>query len=151
MNHRDIAQQTRVENNLLGDLMNGLRAAMSWEGQSEDFSRQLSTVRFIAQCFQRHVDRLMALEEYDGYMDVVTSASPQLAKAVDALRHEHDEFRAKINRLVNRLERISPLDRAAFTLVCDDLRLLLDKLEEHGRKEARLMQEALDRDEGGEG
>ena len=65
--NNDIAQQTVVEDGILKLLVEGLRSALAWK-VTNDFSRKLSSVRFITQSFQRHLERLMALEEYDGYM-----------------------------------------------------------------------------------
>src|SRR5262249_58636524 len=83
--------------------------------------------------------------------DLVLPAAPGRAGATDALRAEHDRFRAETRRLVQRLERLPATDRAALAEVCGDLLALVDRLEEHSRKEIALIQEALDRDGGGEG
>jgi hypothetical protein len=53
--------------------------------------------------------------------------------------------------VVHRLEQISSTDYASFTSLCDELRSLLDRLDEHNGKETDLMQEAFKRDGGGEG
>jgi hemerythrin-like domain-containing protein len=151
MNRSIITEQTKVENELLEHLLDGLRTTLSLEVRSPDVPRQLSTVRFLAQCLQRHLDRLMALEECDGYMDVVTAAVPQMGKAVDALRHEHEAFRLGTSQLVHRLERVSASDAAGFATICQELRSLLQRLDAHGEKEVALVQEAMDREGGGEG
>jgi hemerythrin-like domain-containing protein len=108
-------------------------------------------VRFIAQSLQRHLHHLLALEEYDGYMDVVLTQSPHLGKQVDALRKEHDQFRTMASRLVHRLEQVSPADPTTFAKLCDECLVLLQKLEEHSKTETDLLQEALEREGGGEG
>ena len=93
----------------------------------------------------------MALEEYEGYLDMVVQLSPFSGRAVDALRHEHDQVRNAAHRIVSRLERSSSTDHTTFGTVCDDLLVLLERLDEHGRKETDLLQEAFDREGGGEG
>ena len=105
---QDIAKQTEVENGLVKLLIEGLRSTLAWKVHSNDFSRKLSTLRFIVRSFQGHLDRLFALEEYDGYMDLVNKRSPRLSRTVDALKQEHDEFRSAIRRISLGLERISP-------------------------------------------
>src|SRR5262245_44100697 len=151
MDRQEVARQTQVEHELLQHLLQGLRLTAGWEVEGPDASRKLSSLRFVAGSFQRHLERLLALEEYDGYLDLVLAAAPRLARATDALRAEHDRFRAETRRLVQRLERLPATDRAALAGVCGDLLALVGRLEEHSRKEIALIQEALDRDGGGEG
>lgn len=145
----DLAQQTAVEHTLLQYLMEGLRTTIAWQQQGDGVARKLSTLRFIGQSFQRHLERLLALEECDGYMDLVLQRSPQLRKTVDALREEHEFLRRSVRRIVLRLEQMSG-DPLPFRAVCAKLIVLLDKLDEHDRKETSLIQEAFEREVGGE-
>jgi hemerythrin-like domain-containing protein len=147
----DIARQTQVENRMLQQLMEGLRMALGWKNQGPDFSRKLSTVRFIAQSFQRHLEHLMTLEENNGYMDLVVQTAPQLTRNVNVLRQEHERFRTSAGRLMQRLEHVSPTDQATFADISQELDTLLHTVEEHGQKETKVLQEAFERDEGGEG
>ena len=151
MAFQDIAQQTFLEQGMLNHITDALRSTIDWKLQGDDLSRKLSTLRFMAQSLQRHLERVMALEEYDGYMDMVGRLSPHLGKEVDALRQEHDQFRKAVPRIVARLERISSTDHIPLGIVCDELLVLLEGLEGHNRKEADLIQEAFDREGGGEG
>jgi hemerythrin-like domain-containing protein len=150
MNRQDVAQQTQVEQELLRHIMEGLRISAGWQVQGGNATRKLSTLQFVVQSFQRHLERLLALEEHDGYMDMVVSCAPTLGRATDALRREHDQFRTAARQFVSRLERITPTETAALDAYCNDLLALLDRIEAHNRKEVSLLQEAL-RDEGGEG
>ena len=68
---QNIAKQTEVESGLVKLLIEGLRSTVDWKVHGGDFSRKLSTLRFIVRSFQGHMERLFALEEYDGYMDLV--------------------------------------------------------------------------------
>ena len=145
----DQAQQALIEHGLLRHLVDGLQATLGWQASGGDFSRSLSTLRFISQSFQRHLERLLALEEYDGYLDEVAATSPHLARQVDALRGEHTWLRETTRRIVHRLD--CPPDEAEFAGICDDLAELLQRVEKHSRKEVTLLQETFDRDIGGEG
>ena len=147
----EITEQTRVEHELLQHLMQGLRSTAAWRVQEPDASRKLSTLRFIVQSFQRHLERLLTIEEYDGYMGLLRSAVPRLAKTTDALRDEHDQFRSEARRIVQQLERLPTTDGKGLGQVCDDLLALIGRIEEHNKKETALIQETLGRDEGGEG
>jgi|ERR1043165_7365997 hemerythrin-like domain-containing protein len=151
MAYTDLAQQTLVENNMLMLLMEGLRNTLAWKVEGTDFARKLSTLRFIMHSLQRHLERVLALEEYDGYMDLALSANPQLGNSVDALRQEHEQFRKEASQIVHRFEHVSPTDGDSFTRICGELVALLNRLDGHNKKEISLMQEVFARDEGGEG
>jgi hemerythrin-like domain-containing protein len=151
MPYQDIAQQTFLEHGMLKNITDALRLTIAWQVQGEDFSRKLSTLRFIAHSLQRHLEHLMSLEEYDGYMDRVSQLTPYLGRRVDALRREHDEFRQAVHRILPHLERVSPTDHAEFGKLCDELLALVARLENHDRKEADLLHEAFGQDGGGEG
>jgi hemerythrin-like domain-containing protein len=151
MKDSQIAQQTLAEHQMLKYLIEGLRTTIDWPVSGNDCSRKLSTVRFIAQSFQRHLERMMTLEEFEGYMDLVTESAPSLRKAVAGLRQDHDRFRESARRVVQRLERASADNPTALTAICDEILTLLRQLDEHSKMEVGLLQEALTRDTGGEG
>jgi hypothetical protein len=148
---QDVAQQMQVEHGLLQHLIRGLREAVAWQVPGPDASRKLSTLRFVAQSFQRHLERLLALEEYDGYLGLVRATSPRLVRAADALRAEHERFRAEAQRVVQRLDGLPGTDPAALGPVCADLLALLGQVESHSEREMALVHEAFRQDEGGEG
>lgn len=151
VNRHEIAQQTLIENGLLKSLVEGLRGALAWQVQGDDFSRKLSTVRFISRSLQRHLERLMTLEEVDGYMDIVLEAKPSLSHAVKSLRRDHARFRQGTRQVVRQLEEVSEMDHDTFANICDALAALLHDLDRHHKREAKLFQEALEQEEGGEG
>jgi hypothetical protein len=151
MDRQEVARQTQVEQDMLRHIMEGLRLSAGWKVEGPDASRKLASLRFVAQSFQRHLEHLLALEEFDGYMDLVLRCAPWLGRATDALRAEHDQFRTEARRLVQRLERLPASEFGALEAVCRDLMVLVDRVEQHNRKEASLLQEAVKRDEGGEG
>ena len=151
MDRQDIAEQTRIEQELLRHLMEGLRLSTTWQVRGPDASRKLSTLRFVAGSFQRHLERLLALEEYDGYLGLVRAASPRLVRAADALRAEHERFRAEAGRVAQRLDGLPGTDPAALAPVCADLLALLGQVESHSEREMALVHEAFGQDEGGEG
>lgn len=151
MNPNDVAKQGQIENQMLKHLIEGIRSTIAWKVTNTDVARKVSTLRFIAQSFQRHLARLMTLEEYDGYMSLVVDSCPRLAKTVELLRSEHDRFRVRVDRVVHDLERLHPDNDLRLRRICDDFLALLEKLDEHTRLETDVLQEAMDRDTGGEG
>ncbi len=151
MDHQDIQQQVLIEQATMAHVVSALRTTMGWKSREGDISRKLSSVLFVCESFQRHLKRLLRLEQSEGYMAVVLDSRPELSDEVRALRRQHTEFRKKLREILARLRTIGPTEQAAFTQTSSELEMLLDRLDEHHRKEAALLQEALLRDEGGEG
>jgi hypothetical protein len=151
MKNLNVAQQTRVEKGLLQLLIEGLRQSLAWKIRGDNVSRKLSTLKFITRSFRSHLERLMDLEERDGYMDIVLEKQPHLSKSVDALRHDHEDFRHEIGLIVQDLDRVSPTDQNNLNLICEKAVGILKKVDAHNRKESDIFQEAFEREEGGEG
>jgi hypothetical protein len=151
MEHRDFQQQVMVEHETLAHIVSALRTTISWHVVGPDFSRKLSSLRFVGESFQRHLKRLMQLEQADGYMAVVLAQRPDLSDQVKALRREHVQFRKSVRDILMRLKHVLPTDGDRFAAITRDLVALLETLDVHHTKETDLLQEALLRDEGGEG
>ncbi len=151
MTNNSITEQMVVEHEVLKSIVDGLRQAIGMKSERNTFARKRHTIHFIALSLQRHLDHLLTLEECDGYMDAVVNLCPQLSRQVDALRQEHDQFRKASLQVVHGLETVAPTDQTTFRNVCDEALALLNKLDDHSRKEAELVQEAFGRDDGGEG
>jgi len=151
MDQRDIARQTLLEQRLLTNITHAIRTTIAWEPRADGQIGKLRSIRFITASLERHLDHLMDLEEYDGYMTAAVESSPNLAEKVTALKQEHDTFRSGVHRLLARLERANPEDRTEVERVCVEIGDLLGRIDEHTRNEADLLQEAFLRDEGGEG
>jgi hypothetical protein len=151
MDQRDLSRHVLVEHQTLGHVIAALRATIGWNYQKADFSRKLQSLRFVGKSFQRHLKHLMRLEEEGGYLSVVVASRPELKDTVDALGREHAEFRKGLVDILTRLRHLAPTDHATFAATTADLVALLDRLDEHGKKETDLLQEALLTDEGGEG
>ena len=141
--------QTAVEHEALRHIIGALRTVMDWKPAAGDVSRKLASLRFICQSFQRHLERLMALKEENGYMADAVEQMPSLAEKVNALLRDHDEFDESLHRIVLRLEHTPPSDKQAVDALCGDLEAMLVKLDDHHRREAEMMQEAFLRDVGG--
>ena len=151
MANNSITEQMVVEHEMLKSIVEGLRQAIGLKPEGDSFARKLHTIHFLALSLQRHLDHLLTLEECDGYMDAVVNLFPQLGSQVDGLRQEHDQFRKASRQVVHGLETVAPTDQKTFRNVCDEALSLLNKLDDHTRKEVDLVQEAFDRDSGGEG
>jgi hypothetical protein len=146
-----LGNQALLEHQILQLVASALRLCLHWETASVGFAKKLSSVRFTAQSFQRHLERLMSLEEGGGYMQFVRDRQPGLYDESQALRREHDGFRQSLARIVRCLEELPAEDLEALDDACHSLATLLDRLDQHHTREIDLIQEVVDRDTGGEG
>ena len=147
-----ILQQTELEHQNLRYVKEALRGAIAWDVPDDnDLARKLSSVRFVAQSFQRYLERLFALEEHDGYMAVLTETDSYLTSKLEMLRSQHEAYRETIRQIMPRLERISPEECDEFDVLCRELLTLVDRVTKHNQDESRLLQDAFYQDTGGEG
>jgi hypothetical protein len=128
-----------------------LQETLACNGQGDDFGRKLCSIITVTRTFQTHMEHLMTMKERDGYMGAVLETHPNLSNAVEALRHEHDDFREELALVLSRLERISLKDQTCLTQICDDLTDVLRKVDGHNMNESDLFHEAFEREDGGEG
>lgn len=124
---------------------------LGWTVASDGFARKLSSVRFFTELYQRHLERLFALEEIDGYMDAVSKLKPELASRVATLKQEHEPLRAALRETVLRLDMALPTHPADFDRTCSQLRDTIGRVLEHLHRERELFVESIERDTGGEG
>lgn len=148
MERQDIARQAMFEHSMLNHITGTLRAIMDWEPVGPHGSRKLSSLTFVAQSLERHLTRLMALEEQDGYMTAALKIAPHLAPQIDSLREEHGKFRSTVRTVVGRLETTKAGDQGGLEESCRTLSNLLSSVDSHSHRETALMQEAMLRDEG---
>ena len=150
MNQELLIQQTKVESQALEHITRALEVMIGWCVDGDGYCRKLSSVRFFAGLYQRHLERLFALEEIDGYMESISRLKPELTSQVDVLKREHERFRAAVRKSVVRLDLASPTQLAEFDATCVELRKTINQILEHLRREQELLVESFDRDTGGE-
>lgn len=146
-----VTEQCLIEHRTLEHVKAALRLTLDWQVGTLGLPRKIATVRFTAQSFRRHMERLMGLEEKDGYMDVVSQMKPNLVEQARRLRKDHDTFRATLASLLPRLETVADSDAEGFAAICDDLHSLLHDVDLHDARETDLLQVAMLQDDGGEG
>ena len=149
MNQELLIQQTKVESQALEHVTRALEIILGWNVEGEGFCRKLSSVRFFTQLYQRHLERLFALEEIDGYMESVR-LNPELANQVDYLEQEHEQFRTAVRKSVVRIDLASPNQMAEFDSTCKQLRITINQVLEYLRRENELLVGSLNQDTGGE-
>jgi hypothetical protein len=150
MNQELLIQQTKVESQALEHVTRALEVMVGWAVDGDGYGRKLSSVRFFTELYQRHLERLFALEEIDGYMESVSRLNPELAGKVDNLKREHEQFRAAVRKMVVRLDLASPTNLPGFDATCEELRKTINQILEHLRREQELLVESIQRESGGE-
>jgi hypothetical protein len=150
MNQELLIEQTKVESQALEHITRALEVMIGWAVDGTGLSRKLSSVRFFTELYQRHLERLFALEEIDGYMESIIRFNPELANRVDDLKREHEQLRAAVRKIVVRLDLATPAKLAEFDATCFEVRATINQVLEHLRREQDLLVEAFQYDTGGE-
>lgn len=140
-----------MEHQILEHIKQALRVTLDWQAPLISVPRKLSSLQFTVKSFQRHLERVMTIEEEGGYMREVLEAKPNLQNHIERLSKDHAHFRARVREILPELNGLSDWDEARFHDVCDHLRILLDDIDRHDMVEIELLEESLWTDEGGEG
>jgi hypothetical protein len=140
-----------MEHQILHHIKQALRVTLDWQAPVVSMPRKLSSLQFTIKSFQRHLDRVISLEEDGGYMAHVLDARPYFQDRIDQLASDHGRFRSRLRKLIPELNDINEWDEPRFNEACDDLRTLLEEVDQHDAQEIELIQESLLFDDGGEG
>jgi hypothetical protein len=140
-----------MEHQVLEHIKQALRVTINWQAPEVSMPRKLSSLQFTIKSFQRHLDRLISIEEEGGYMAEALDVKPHLQSRVDALAGDHQRFRDHLDSLIPQLNDIKEWEEPRFEEVCNELRTLLDEVDAHDIGEVELLQESLLLDDGGEG
>ena len=138
------------ESDAVQNLKSALRAAISWDAKSVGMQRKVQGVRFVIEALERHLRKLMDLEERDGCLAWIGEAKPSLQTLVAALCEEHDRFRMRLKEIIPRWEAAATMQEEEFNELCDSVRSFLASVERHETRERDLMYSALCDDDGGE-
>ena len=140
-----------MEHQVLEHIKQALRVTINWQAPAVSMPRKLSSLQFTIKSFQRHLERVISIEEEGGYMNEVVDAKPYFQNRIDLLAGDHARFRDRLRKLLPELNDINEWEEPRFDQVCDDLRQLLDEVDQHDLQEVELLQESLLMDDGGEG
>lgn len=151
MEPKNFASLCLMEHQILQHVKDALRITLGWETSAVGPARKMSSVLFTFHSLSRHLERVMTLEEEDGYMISVRELKPNLYDRAASLRSEHQEFRGTLHRLLPALESTNPHDEAKFTEICGELEAFLTRIDRHDKQETELLQTAFYDDIGGEG
>jgi predicted nuclease with TOPRIM domain len=148
---RAAAQASCVEHQILDHVKQALRVTLQWKAPAFGLSRKISSVQFTSKSFMRHLERMMELEEEEGYMEAVRHEKPNLEARVQRLELQHDEFRDLIEELQPEVAALTALPSARAQVVCHRLIDFLNRVDQHDADEIELLQQSLACDVGGEG
>ncbi len=140
-----------MEHQVLEHIKQALRVTINWHAPTVSMPRKLSSLQFTIKSFQRHLERVISIEEEGGYMNEVIDAKPYFQDRIERLEKDHARFRGRLRQLMPELNDIKEWEEPRFEQVCDDLRQLLDDVDRHDLREVELLQESLLMDDGGEG
>ena len=140
-----------MEHQMLEHIKSALRVTINWTAPEVSYHRKRSSVAFAMKSFARHMERLMAIEEENGYMKSVADAKPNMQVRVTELRKQHEHFRRATEQLSSQLDELQDWQEGEFERVCEGIRDLLAEVDMHDESEVSLLQETLLSDEGGEG
>lgn len=148
---RAAAQASCLEHQILDHVKQALRVTLQWKAPAFGLSRKISSVQFTTKSFMRHLERMMELEEEEGYMDAVRQQKPNMQHRIERLERQHEEFRELIEELKPEVAVLNVLPAARAQVICHRLVDLLNRVDQHDLEEIELLQQALVCDEGGEG
>ena len=153
INAYDVTQANAswMEHQMLEHIKNALRVTLGWAAPAVEIERKRSSVLFAMKSFQRHLDRLMGIEEEGGYLFMVSDTKPNMEEQISRLREEHDAFRREVAQLIVVVSEITDWQEEEFEHACRDIKSLLNHVDKHDQAEITLLQETLLFDEGGEG
>jgi len=151
MSQCTVAEQALVEHRTLQHVKDALRITLEWRVNTVGLPRKVSSVRFMALSLERHLTRLMDLEEDGGYMQAVRELKPYLTCRVESLKDEHENFRELLQEIMPTLRGIAETDEQGLSQSGQQLVELLKQVDRHDSCETSLLQEAFLCDDGGEG
>ena len=140
-----------MEHQILDHIKQAMRVTLDWKVPSVGMRQKLSSMQFTLKSFQRHLERLMSMEEQDGYMLLVAETKPNLSVRVERLAADHQNFRSSIEHLLPEIEALSEYNSEGFEGICQQIYDLLNRVDQHDHEEIELLNDAFLCDEGGEG
>ena len=148
---KSAVQAAWMEHQILDHVKQALRVTLDWKVPSVGLHQKLSSMHFTLKSFQRHLERVMELEEEGGYMALVAETKPNMSARVDRLALDHQSFRASIGELLPEVEALCQINDEGYEEVCQQIYELLDQVDQHDHAEVELLNDAFLCDEGGEG
>jgi hemerythrin-like domain-containing protein len=142
MPYRLISQQMLLEHEVLARLSDALRTAIGWSHHG-GVSQKLASVRFLAESFQRHLERMLELEEQEGYLELARKSHPERHTELDQFLAEHAQFRQQVQHALTRLEQLDSSSHEELEPIFAELGSLLETIDAHNKREMCFLQELV--------
>ena len=110
-----------LEHQVLQHIKEAMRVTLNWVAPEVSLPRKLASLQFTTQSFQRHLERVMSIEEEGGYMADVLDEKPYLEDRLNGLAGDHGRFRARLRELMPEFNGLSKWNESQFFQLCDDL------------------------------
>ena len=140
-----------MEHQIFEHIKQALLVTLNWQAPLVGIPRKLSSLQFTIKSFQRHLDRVISIEEEGGFMADSMDTKPHLQDRVAQLVRDHAGFRERLNKIIPALNETKEWDEERFERICNDLRELVADVDRHNGREIELLQESALVDEGGQG
>lgn len=140
-----------MEHQVFEHIKQALLVTLNWQAPVVSMPRKLSSLQFTIKSFQRHLTRVLSIEEEGGYMADVMESKFYFQDRIDRLATEHAQFRDRLRKLMPELNDIKEWEEPRFERVCAELRTLIADVDRHNEREIELLQECMLMDDGGEG
>lgn len=140
-----------MEHQVFEHVKQALLVTLNWDAPSVSMPRKLSSLQFTIKSFQRHLERVLSIEEEGGYMADAMDIKPYFQDRVEQLAKDHARIRDRLRKLMPQLADTKEWEEPRFVQVCDELRELIADLDRHNEREIELLQESTCTDDGGEG
>ena len=149
--HQAILNQNAVEARALGHFADAIRSAVAWPLPRRQPGRKVATVRYLCQLYRQMLERALAIEENDGFMDALSDSDSRFESQVEKFRREHAAIRCGWQEVAPRLDRVSAVNETEFEQICEQVNSLLDQMDRHLQRESDALVDASLIDLGGEG
>lgn len=140
-----------MEHQVFEHVKQALLVTLNWDAPSVSMPRKLSSLQFTIKSFQRHLERVLSIEEDGGYMADAMDIKPYFQDRVEQLAKDHARIRDWLKKLMPQLADTKEWEEPRFEQVCENLRELIADLDRHNEREIELLQESTCTDDGGEG
>lgn len=140
-----------MEHQVFEHVKQALLVTLNWNAPSVSMPRKLSSLQFTIKSFQRHLERVLSIEEEGGYMADAMDIKPYFQDRVEQLAKDHARIRDWLKKLMPQLADTKEWEEPRFEQVCENLRELIADLDRHNEREIELLQESTCTDDGGEG
>ena len=129
----------------------GLDPALASDEERMGLERKVSTVQFVTESLNRHLQRMLDWEDEAGLVGTEELDKPHLIEKAAALRKDHQQIREMLASLAEAAADLRPEEEPYFQAFCRNANAFLDQLDLHEKAEMLVLQQIYNDDEGGEG